>query len=71
MSGRPTPRAEARGDPKIERIVVPFDATSEARGAIAVAARLAARTKRSCTVSLSRTKLCCIWRIRPSPGMSR
>ena len=30
---------------RIERIVVPFDATSETRGAIAVAARLAAHAK--------------------------
>jgi hypothetical protein len=44
---------------QIERIVVPFEATSETRGAIALAARLAAHGKAQLHVLLLRTRICC------------
>jgi nucleotide-binding universal stress UspA family protein len=44
---------------RIERIVVPFDATSETRVAIALAARLAAHGNAQLHVSLLRTRICC------------
>jgi hypothetical protein len=42
---------------RIERIIVPFDPTSETRGAIAIEARLAAHGKARLLVSLLRTSL--------------
>jgi len=53
---------------RIERIVVPFDATSEKRVAVVIAAYPAADPRRSGTVSLSRTRLRRIWWICPLPG---
>lgn len=49
MNSRPTPRAPmvqgVRRGPRIERVIVPFDAASDTRHAIAIAARLAAHAK--------------------------
>jgi hypothetical protein len=44
---------------RIKRIVVALDATSKTRGAIALAALLAAHGKAQLHVSLLRTRICC------------
>jgi len=44
---------------RIERIVGPFDATSETSGAIALALRLAAHAEAQLPVPLPRTRICC------------
>ena len=53
---------------RIERIIVPFDAASETRGAFALAALLAPHGKAQLHVSLLRTRIC--YRSSSSSGCS-